>query len=99
MVVIPAGDFIMGAPDSEDSSTPDERPQHRVVFSRQFAVGRFAVTFDEWDACVAARSCKNHRPADGGWGRGRRPVINVWWEDARAYVAWLSRGPTKSIAC
>ena len=34
--------------------------------------------------------CKNHRPADRGWGRGRRPVINVRWEDAKAYVAWLS---------
>jgi formylglycine-generating enzyme required for sulfatase activity len=90
MVVVPGGDFLMGAPEGEEGSLPDERPQHKVTISRPFAVGRFAVTFDEWDACVAARGCKNHRPSDRGWGRGRRPVINLWWEDARAYVAWLS---------
>jgi formylglycine-generating enzyme required for sulfatase activity len=91
MVVIPPGDFLMGSPQSEEGSDPDERPQHRVVISRPFAAGRFAVTFDEWDACVAARGCRNYLPADRGWGRGLRPVINVRWEDARAYVAWLSQ--------
>jgi formylglycine-generating enzyme required for sulfatase activity len=91
MVVVPAGDFIMGSPESEDGSSADERPQHSVAFSRPFAVGRFAVTFDEWDACVAAGGCKKYRPSDRGWGRSRRPVINVWWEDAKAYVAWLSQ--------
>jgi formylglycine-generating enzyme required for sulfatase activity len=80
----------MGAPDDEPGSTPDERPQHRVVIARPLAVGRFAVTFDEWDACVAAGGCRRWRPADRGWGRGRRPVIHVAWEDARAYVAGLA---------
>jgi len=91
MVVIPAGHFIMGAPETEEGSSSDEQPQHSVTITRPFAVGRFAVTFHEWDSCVAAKGCKNYRPADRGWGRGRRPVINVSWEDARAYVAWLSR--------
>jgi formylglycine-generating enzyme required for sulfatase activity len=91
MVVIPAGHFIMGAPETEEGSSSDEKPQHSVTITRPFAVGRFAVTFHEWDTCVAAKGCKNYRPADRGWGRGRRPVINVSWEDARAYVAWLSR--------
>jgi formylglycine-generating enzyme required for sulfatase activity len=90
MVVMPTGAFTMGSPESEDGSTPDERPQHRVTMGRPFAVGRFAVTFDEWDACVAAAGCRNYRPFDRGWGRGRRPVINVWWEDAQAYLRWLS---------
>jgi formylglycine-generating enzyme required for sulfatase activity len=53
------------------------------------AVGKFEVTFAEWDACVAAGGC-SHRPADAGWGRGNRPVINVSWDDAQAYVRWLS---------
>ena len=44
----------------------------------------------EWDACVADGGCKRYRPGDRGWGRGKQPVINLWWEDARAYVAWLS---------
>jgi formylglycine-generating enzyme required for sulfatase activity len=91
MVVVPAGEFMMGSPAGEIGSSPDEQPQHRVVFSRPFAVGRFAVTFEGWDACVAHGGCRNHRPSDRGWGRGRRPVINVQWEDARAYVAWLSQ--------
>jgi formylglycine-generating enzyme required for sulfatase activity len=91
MVVVPPGDFLMGSPESEEGSDPDERPQQRVVIPRPLAAGRFAVTFDEWDACVAARGCRNYRPADRGWGRGLRPVINVTWEDARAYVAWLSQ--------
>jgi formylglycine-generating enzyme required for sulfatase activity len=90
MVVVPAGEFTMGAPETESGSDADERPQHRVVFANRFAVGRFAVTFAEWDACVAAGGCKNYRPVDRGWGRGRQPVINLWWEDARAYVAWIS---------
>jgi formylglycine-generating enzyme required for sulfatase activity len=90
MVVVPAGEFIMGAPETEHSSDASERPQRRVGFANRFAVGRFAVTFAEWDACVAHGGCKNYRPSDRGWGRGRQPVINLWWEDARAYVAWIS---------
>lgn len=67
----------------------DEGPQHRVMIRRPFAVGKYEVTFEEWDACVSAGGC-GHRPGDAGWGRGRRPVINVSWEDARQYVGWLS---------
>ncbi|HXW49151.1 MAG TPA: formylglycine-generating enzyme family protein [Xanthobacteraceae bacterium] len=91
MVVVPAGAFAMGSPAKEDGRNPNEGPQHRVAFARPFAVGRFAVTFDEWDACVADGGCNNYLPDDDGWGRGRRPAINVSWDDAKAYVAWLSR--------
>jgi formylglycine-generating enzyme required for sulfatase activity len=68
-----------------------EGPQHRVTIPRPFAVGTFAVTFAEWDACVADGDCNGYRPKDEGWGRGKRPVINVNWDDANAYTAWLSR--------
>src|SRR5262245_16993065 len=54
MIVVPAGEFLMGSPETEDGRSGDEGPQHRVVFTKSFAVGRFAVTFDEWDACVLA---------------------------------------------
>lgn len=91
MVVVPAGELIMGSPMSKPDRSPEEQPQHTVVFAEPFAVGRFSVTFDEWDACVAARGCDGHVPSDEGWGRGRRPVINVSWYDAKAYVAWLAR--------
>jgi formylglycine-generating enzyme required for sulfatase activity len=87
MVVIPAGEFTMGS--SEDDQ---ENPPHRVTIKAPFAVGRFAVTFGEWDAAGLA-----HTPDDQGWGRGRRPVNNVSWEDAQAYVGWLSQRTGKGV--
>ena len=64
--------------------------------NRAFAVGRFEVTFTEWDACVSAGGCGGHRPGDEGWGRDRRPVVNVSWDDAKAYVSWISQRTGKS---
>jgi formylglycine-generating enzyme required for sulfatase activity len=61
-----------------------------VTIAAPFAVGKFEVTFAEWDACVGGGGC-THRPVDRGWGRGRQPVMNVTWDDAQQYVAWLSR--------
>jgi len=61
-----------------------------VRIARAFAVGRYEVTFAEWDACVAAGGCR-HKPDDRGWGRGRQPVIEVSWDDAREYAAWLAK--------
>jgi formylglycine-generating enzyme required for sulfatase activity len=61
-----------------------------VTITAPFAVGRYEVTFDEWDACVADGGCDGYRPADEGWGRGARPVIHVSWLDAQGYVRWLS---------
>ena len=91
MVVVPAGSFTMGSPSSEPKRYPNESPQHAVRFARQLAVGRFALTFDEWDGCVADGGCNGYKPNDGAWGRGRRPAINVSWDDAKTYLAWLSR--------
>jgi formylglycine-generating enzyme required for sulfatase activity len=96
MIVVPAGSFTMGAPDSEQGHVAAELPQHRVTIAKPFAVGLFAVTFDEWDACVADGGCNGYTPGDQGWGRGRQPVINVSWDDAKAYVAWLSKKTGKT---
>ena len=67
-----------------------ERPRHRVTIDSTLAVGVSEVTFAEWDACVADGGCGGYRPDDEGWGRDARPVINVSWNDAQAYVGWLS---------
>jgi formylglycine-generating enzyme required for sulfatase activity len=91
MVVIPAGSFTMGSPSSEKDRFDNEGPQHQVRIGAPFAVGKFSVTFDEWDTCVSDGGCGGNRPKDEGWGRGRRPVVNVSFDDAKAYVAWLSR--------
>ena len=80
----------MGSPASEAGRDDDEGPRHRVTIGYPLAVGVYEVTFAEWNACVSAGGCGGYRPEDGGWGRGRRPVINVSWEDVQAYVAWLS---------
>jgi formylglycine-generating enzyme required for sulfatase activity len=87
MVMIPAGEFTMGSPPAEQGA----ETQHRVTIAAPFAVSKFEITFDEWDACVAGGGCGGYRPADEGWGRGNRPVMNTSWGDAKAYVAWLSR--------
>jgi formylglycine-generating enzyme required for sulfatase activity len=96
MEVVPAGNFTMGSPAREPGRFSNEGPQHTVTIARQFAVGRDEVTFLQWDACVADGGCNGYRPDDSGWGRGLRPVINVSWDDANAYVAWLSKKTGKS---
>jgi formylglycine-generating enzyme required for sulfatase activity len=89
MVVVPAGEFIMGSPATGKGRLNDEGPQHRVTIARPFAVSKFDVTFTDWDVCVSVGDCP--READAGWGRGTRPVIYVSWHDAQVYRAWLSR--------
>jgi formylglycine-generating enzyme required for sulfatase activity len=87
MVVIPAGRFLMGSPENELGRRRDEQ-QHRVTLAQPFAIGRHTVTFEEYD-CFATATGREH-PPDEGWGRERRPVINVSWEEALAYTGWLS---------
>jgi formylglycine-generating enzyme required for sulfatase activity len=90
MVVVPAGKFTMGSPAKEEGRTAESEAQVPVTISLPFVVGKFAVTFDQWDACVADGGC-TYRPHDEGWGRANRPVINVNWADANTYAEWLSR--------
>jgi len=90
MIVVPAGEFMMGSPPSERGRNPDEGPQRKVTFTQPFAAGKYEVTFAQWDACVAAGGC-TLKPGDNDWGRGKRPVINVSWNDAQQFVVWLAR--------
>ena len=92
MVVVPAGEFMMGSPPTEKRAMPDEVPQHRVTIARPFAVSKYDVTFNDWDACVSVGGCaREGRAGDVDWGRDTRPVIYVSWDDAQQYVAWLSQ--------
>jgi formylglycine-generating enzyme required for sulfatase activity len=88
MIVIPAGKFIMGAPKNESDRNASEGPPHEVTIAKPFAVSKFEVTFEEWDACAAAAACPR---VPDSWGRGEMPVINVSWVDAKQYVTWLSQ--------
>jgi formylglycine-generating enzyme required for sulfatase activity/uncharacterized membrane protein YhaH (DUF805 family) len=100
MIAIPAGSFIMGIDDWELNPKTGQKelsayaPAHRVSVPA-FLLGKYEVTFDEWDACVKAGGCKAVTD-DRGWGRGRRPVIGVSWRDGHDYVQWLSSKTGKS---
>ena len=93
MVVIPRGRFVMGSPPGEKGRVDNEGPLHVVTIARPFAVGKYEITFDDWEACVTDRGCA--RVDDSGFGRGRRPVINVSHENAVSYVTWLSEKTKK----
>jgi formylglycine-generating enzyme required for sulfatase activity len=90
MVVVPAGEFMMG---SDDGAS--EEPIHKVMIAKPIAIGRFSVTFDEWDSCVAHGGCTYNPfpsdPLDRRRGRSTRPAIDVTWRNAQEYVAWVSK--------
>jgi len=109
MVWLPAGSFLMGSADGDPMANDSERPRHEVRFAQSFAIGRYPVTFEDFDRFRAATAAKaaggagwlrrlahsigwgeRQGPGDQGWGRGRRPVIDVSLDDAVAYCLWLS---------
>lgn len=85
MVVIAAGAFEMGSTQGE----AHEQPVRIVSFKRPFALGRYELTWDEYQVCIDAGACSGL--GDQGWGKGRRPVIQVSWDDAQHYIDWLNR--------
>lgn len=84
MVLISLGQFKMGS-----LKNPDEAPVREVRFFKPFAIAKYETTFEEYDHFAQATHKK--RPRDPGFGRGRRPVLNVLWQDARDYATWLSQ--------
>jgi formylglycine-generating enzyme required for sulfatase activity len=88
MVLVPAGSFLMGSSEGEGNDT--QHPQHEVAITFRFAVSKFALTFAEWDVCAAHGGCASDI-SDRGWGRVGQPVVNVDFDDAQHYVAWLTK--------
>jgi formylglycine-generating enzyme required for sulfatase activity len=91
MVVVPAGAFTMGSPQTDKLAISTEMPQHEVTIAKPFTVSKYELTFADWSACVIGGGCNGYGPNDLGWGGGVQPVINVDWDDAQAYLAWLSQ--------
>jgi formylglycine-generating enzyme required for sulfatase activity len=97
IVEIPPGTFMMGSPDSEPKRALKEGPVHRVTIPASFAVGKYEVTFEEWDACVSAGGCVSDIFGRSDlFGRGRHPVMNVSWKDVQTYLVWLSNKTGKT---
>ncbi len=82
LVVVPKGEFTMGS-----NEHPHEKPAHKVTIPSPFAIGQYEVTIEEWDRCVDAGAC-HYRPEHNG--SPKQPVGNLSWDDATAYVKWLS---------
>ncbi len=92
MMVIPAGSFMMGSNDGAEN----EKPVHRVIIAKPFAVGRFEVTQNEWIACVSDSGCDKKVYGFNARAKGRDPIGNISWNDANAYVKWLTKKTGKS---
>lgn len=88
MVVIPAGEYLIGSPLGEVGRDSSEN-QHRVRVDRPFALSKYPIMVAEYDLFTEATDAEE--PDDEGWGRQDRPVINVSWLDAVAYTKWLSK--------
>jgi formylglycine-generating enzyme required for sulfatase activity len=103
MVVLPAGEFLMGSPPDE-ALRRDNELQHKVTFARPFALAATPITWDQWQQCIADNWCVSGpieaalrlningtpNPNYRDHGRGTRPVVGMSWHDAQDYVGWLN---------
>jgi formylglycine-generating enzyme required for sulfatase activity len=85
LVALPAGTFMMGS----NASDPSEQPAHRVSIIAPFAIGKYEVSVEQWNACVEANACA--RIATEGNRPKNTPVRDVSWEDTQQYVKWVSQ--------
>lgn len=90
MVVINPGAGKLGSPDFEKKRARFENPMRDTFISYSFEVSKYEITFDDWNKCIRDGGCSGHKPDDKGWGRGKRPVINVSYNDAQNFLKWLN---------
>ncbi len=95
MVRIPPGKFLMGSPDTESGRNPNEGPQHEVTIAYAFEIGQTEVTFAQYDV-FAKETRRPLLPSYSNQERGNHPVMRVSFNDAQAYVAWLSEKTGKN---
>lgn len=89
-VKLPGAELAKANKPQEEQKKCVECPEMISIPNANFAIAKYTVTFQDWDACVVDGGCNGYRPSDKEWGRGTRPVINVSWNDAQAYIKWLS---------
>jgi formylglycine-generating enzyme required for sulfatase activity len=82
LVLIPAGEFLMGSPDSDKDASPNEKPQHRVRITKPFYLGKYLVTQEQWEAVMSYNPSQFKGP--------KNPVERVSWEDCRGFVEKLN---------
>ncbi|QUN27379.1 formylglycine-generating enzyme family protein [Cupriavidus sp. KK10] len=90
LVSLPAGSFTMGS----SASDPAEKPPHHVTIGQPFAIGRYEVTVEQWNACADAGGCQ--RVPTIADSPKTAPARDVSWDDAQQYVAWLSKTTGKT---
>ncbi|MFL9961932.1 SUMF1/EgtB/PvdO family nonheme iron enzyme [Paraburkholderia sediminicola] len=90
MVPVPAGSFAMG----NNTDDPSEKPVHHVSIGAPFAIGKYEVTVEQWNACVAANACQKLTPESNT--NKAAPARDLSWDDAQQYVKWLSKVTGKS---
>lgn len=94
MVILPAGSFQMGDVQGVgDDYARSAAPVREVAFKKPFAIGKYEITFEDFDKYTRA----TNRPSisDHGWGRGRHPATRISWSDAMGYLRWLSEQTSK----
>ena len=85
-IKVEPGTFEMGSPASEDGADPDET-QHTVTLTKGYYISKYPITFEQYDKFCEATG--REKPKDFNWGRGKRPVVDVTWNDAQAFCEWL----------
>jgi formylglycine-generating enzyme required for sulfatase activity len=85
MIALRAGSFTMGS----STDDPSEKPPHHVSIGAPFAIGKYDVTVEQWNACVAANACP--RLSSENNSVKNAPARDISWDDAQLYVKWLTK--------